>query len=416
MRKQRYFYAHRINSAACRQRLRCIRSCPTRALRVREGQIKIYDDLCINCGLCVEACPSNVFEPIKDSLADFDSFKIKIALPSSIMYTQFGPESHPLIIDNALKKLGFDAVANLAPMCAEVGYAIKLHLRENPNIRPLISVFCPAVVRLIQVAFPNLVKNIVALDVPREITAAQIKRQYAEKEGVDISDIGVIYITPCTAKVASIKEPAEKEKSWIDGAIPIRDIYNMISSEVIKNSSQKFDNLKEEFEYGKAWGILGHFSQDVGPERSIAVAGINHVKNLLNDIENDKLYNIDFVEALACYQGCTGGIFCVKDPYVARHNSYRLQKKFGSKMKIDMESVTRKYDEGHYFNEYPLLPRSTRELNLDLRESLKQMKKKKRIFSKLPGNDCGVCGSPTCEVFAADCARGEAELTDCIFI
>jgi len=44
------------------------------------------------------------------------------------------------------------------------------------------------------------------------------------------------------------------------------------------------------------------------------------------------------------------------------------------------------------------------------------MKQKQRILTKLPNKNCGLCGSPTCEAFAGDCAWGDAELTDCIFM
>ena len=139
------------------------------------------------------------------------------------------------------------------------------------------------------------------------------------------------------------------------------------------------------------------------------------IYHALVDQENEKLYNIDFVEALACYQGCISGSFCVKDAYVARYNSYHLQKKFGSVAKIDREKVIRNYRRGMYFNENPLLPRSTRDLQVDIAESIKRMRKRDRIYAKLPKKNCSLCGSPDCETFAEDVSRNEADLTDCIF-
>ncbi|MCP5105875.1 MAG: hypothetical protein GY950_20985, partial [bacterium] len=109
-------------------------------------------------------------------------------------------------------------------------------------------------------------------------------------------------------------------------------------------------------------------------------------------------------------------LFCVKNPYVARHNSIQLQKRFGRVGELDKEKVLRNYDNGHYFYSGPVLPRTTRVSQLDIAESIKRMKKKERIFAKLPKNDCSVCGAPTCETFAEDCARNEADLTDCIFL
>jgi Na+-translocating ferredoxin:NAD+ oxidoreductase RNF subunit RnfB len=39
----------------------------------------------------------------------------------------------------------------------------------------------------------------------------------------------------------------------------------------------------------------------------------------------------------------------------------------------------------------------------------------KKILAKLPGIDCGACGSPTCASLAEDIVQGQAAETDCVF-
>ncbi|MCP5052801.1 MAG: ferredoxin, partial [bacterium] len=173
-------------------------------------------------------------------------FKFHIVIPSNILYIQFDPDVHPAVIHRALRNIGFDAVADVAAACEEVGFALRHHLKTHPQIRPLISSFCPAIVRFIQVSYPNLLTHLEPLDVPREIVARETKRHYAKKLGLKLEEIGVIYITPCTAKITSIKQPAEKDHSWIDGAIPIKDIYNLISPEVIKIKKSE-DSIEDDF-------------------------------------------------------------------------------------------------------------------------------------------------------------------------
>jgi len=415
MEEKTYYHGHRIIQERCDGRLKCLRACPTKAIRVKNNRVTFFNDLCIDCGECINVCPQKVFEPISDSMESFKSKKFSVALPSSILFTQFGPDIHPEIINMALKSIGFNETADVSGICAEMGYALVHHIKVQPEPRPLISSFCPAVVRFIQVSYPNLVKHIQPLDVPREIIARQTKQYYSQKLGLKIDDICVVYISPCTAKNVSIKQPAEKEKSWIDGAISIKEIYNLISPEVIRLHQQGVDDREDHSPFGKAWGILGHFSQNVGADRSIAVAGISHVKQILDDIDTNKLKNIDFVEALSCLHGCINGLFCVKDPYVARHNSFRIQKKFGKPIQINYREVIEKYEKGYYFFENPVLPRTTRDSQVDISNSIKRIRMKERILAKLPHKDCSVCGSPDCETFADDCARNEADLTDCIF-
>jgi len=396
--------------------LKCIRICPTKALRLRNKKLIFYSDLCIDCGECVNVCPKDVFAPVSDHLEDFKDFKYHIAIPSNILYIQFGVDVHPAVIHHALKNIGFDEVVDVSEVCDEMGYALHHHLKVHPDIRPLISSYCPSIVRFIQVSYPNLLKYIEPLDVPREAVARETKRRYSQKLGLKEEEVGVIYITPCPAKIVSIKQPAEKDRSWIDGAIPINDIYNLILPEIIKIQQKKDAvQMQNNYHYGQAWGVLGHFSQNVGSEKTLSVAGINHVKRVFEDIESSKLHNIDFVEALSCLHGCLNGVFCVKDPYVAFHNSIQLQKKFGRSAGIDKKKVIDNYKKGYYFFENPVLPRTTRSSQNDIGVAIKRMKKKERIFAGLPKTDCSICGSPDCETFAEDCARGEAELIDCIF-
>ncbi|MCP4151214.1 MAG: hypothetical protein GY757_25955 [bacterium] len=414
MNESKYYHAHEIIEERCDGRLKCIRNCPTKALRVHNKKITFNDALCIDCGMCSNVCSQDVYVPVSDSLEDFKSFKFHVVLPSNILYAQFGPDVPPGLIQQVLLNVGFNAIADVSRECEEVGAALIYHLKKHPEIRPLISSFCPAVVRFIQVSYPNLVKHLSPLNVPRELVAKNMKLHYSKKLGLKIEDIGVTYISPCTAKMVSIKQPAEKEQSNIDGTISIKDIYNLILPEIIKIQQNKETKIEEKTFFGKAWGILGYFSQNVGAGTAMSVAGVDHVKMILDDIENQKLHNIDFVEALACLQGCANGLFCVKDPYVARHNSIQQLKKFSRHEAVDEEKVLEDYNKGNYFMQSAILPRTARETQ-DLAERIKEMKKKERIFAKLPKNDCSVCGAPTCETFAEDCARNEAEVTDCIF-
>ncbi|MCL2539720.1 MAG: ferredoxin, partial [Oscillospiraceae bacterium] len=38
------------------------------------------------------------------------------------------------------------------------------------------------------------------------------------------------------------------------------------------------------------------------------------------------------------------------------------------------------------------------------------------LLESLPGLDCGSCGAPTCETFAEDVVKGNAEKDDCVII
>jgi len=413
---QHFYHAHQIIQERCEGRLNCIRACPTQAIRLYNGKIFFHNELCIDCGVCINTCPENVYVPVISELDDFSTFKYLIAVPSPVLYTQFGQNIHPNTVRRALKQIGFKEVVDLAKISDEVSYALLHHLKKSSSPKPLISSFCPSIVRFMQVNYPNLINLISPLDVPRELTAKEAKKTCSEKLNLKEEEIGVIYITPCPAKIVSIKQPAEKEKSWFDGAIPIKEIYNLILPLIIEIQEKKQEVNDGDFHFGTGWAVMGHIVRDVGAERCLSVAGLDNVKTILDDIENSKLRNIDFIEALACKQGCIGGAFCVENPYVARSSSILLERKYGSIKSIDKKKVLANYDQGAYSLERPILPRPTKSFNVDdIATSIKKTRQKDRMYMKLPHKDCALCGAPTCEAFARDCANGEIEVTECIF-
>ena len=151
-------------------------------------------------------------------------------------------------------------------------------------------------------------------------------------------------------------------------------------------------------------------------ENWLAVSGLDHVKQILDDIENSRLRNIAFVEALAHMLGCIGGPFNVENPYVARANSLRQRELFETELELDDSEIEEKLNSGYYFFEHRVLPRPTAYFDTDLATSIKRMKERERVYKKLKQIDCGCCGSPTCMSFAEDFVRGDVKLTDCIFL
>ncbi len=393
-----------------------MRCCPTQAIRIRNGSAVLLPDLCVDCGDCMAACPEQAIVPIADPIAEISDRKYKVAVPTSVLYAQFEPSIHPYIIHLAFKELGFDEVIDNGASCAAVARACVKYMEKGPRQRPLIATDCPATVRLIQVKYPELVELISPLDVPREVTAREIRARLPEKLGLRPQDIGIIYISPCPAKIVSIRQPAEKAKSWFDSAICVRDVYSLLLPHVVAIRA-RFDlaQVPASFRFSVGWGVLGGLTRAVQMEKWLAVSGLDHVMKILDDIENSRLRNVDFVEAFACMLGCIGGPFNIENPYVARMNSMKQRERYENRIDLNDDEIARRVEEGYYFLESPVLPRPTTFFDTDLETSIKRMKEIERVYQKLPQTDCGCCGAPTCKTFAEDLARGETSLTDCMF-
>ncbi len=416
----RYLHFVRVDENKCLGRMKCMRVCPTEAIRVRGGKAKIDNEKCIDCGECITACPSGAIYPLTDPFGELTKFRHTVAIPSPALYAQFGQKITPAKILNGLRKLGFDDAYDLAFSCGEISFAIQEYLKEKKNSRPLIMNTCPTVVRLIQVKYPSLINHITPIDIPREIAGREVKQKKSKQYGLEEKEIGAFYITPCPAKMISIKQPAEKEKSYLDGAISISDIYGPLLSAMGNGDIEEADeSIGKLCILGLGWAMAGGISRTLKLSNSIFVSGLPEILKVFNDMERGKLQHIDFIEAYSCPHGCIGGSLTVENLYVSYNKILKLIEELELR-KIgncpDMREVRKKYSQGYFFKEHKLHPRPLKPLNDDLTIAIKKRKEKEKIYETLPKIDCGACGSPTCAAFAEDVVKKEVSALDCVFM
>ncbi len=388
----------------------CLDRCPTQAIRIIEGKAQIIEERCIDCGECLRVCPYHAKGALVSNLDILKNYKYTVALPGISFYGQFPPEYDMNTVFNALIDLGFDEVYDTAHAAELLSVYENDVLDKEKLNKPLISTYCPVITRLIQVKYPALIDNIIKLESPMEISARHVRRRLIS-EGYKDEEIGIIYITPCPAKVTSIKDPIGIEKSSIDEAVSTEEIYYKIMKIIDKVQS----NLPLQTATGKGigWGRVGGQSYAMEIEDYIAVDGIDEVIKVLESMELGKLSSLDFLEGYACVNGCVGGPLNVENTFIGKNRIRKLTKYYGmdKPIEIDIELIPQNME----WNT-PIMPLPIFKLDNDFKKALEKMAKIEEYTQMLPGINCGACGAPNCRVLAEDVVNGYAKLEDCAFL
>jgi iron only hydrogenase large subunit-like protein len=391
----------------------CTKACPTHAIRVRERLASVDDELCIDCGTCREVCRYDAMRPRTSSTADLKRFKRTVALPSLTLFAQFGKEFHPGQVLHALRQVGFDETYDISWMCEMVAGATDAYLSESTGPWPKISVTCPAVVRLVQIRYPDLIPHLVPIETPRELAAKLRRRRVAADLGLDPAEVGMFFITPCTGIIHSIVDPIGLQASHLDGAFSIAELYGPLLKAM--KESPGSDPVDAVSVRGLRVAMAGGEISLMRNSNSITVRGLHDVVFVFDRIEAGTFHDVDFIEAYICPDGCVSGGLTVAGRYTAQRNLQDAYRQLGDQTGVKEEKVRSLLRE-HFFDfEAEIRARPVEPLARDLRQAIALKREKDAILEKLPRKDCAACGAPDCETLADDVVRGRAEVSDCVF-
>ena len=393
----------------CKGCTKCIKKCPTEAIRVRRGRAVIMEEKCIDCGQCIIVCPHYAKKAAYDSLERMDEFRYAVALPAPSLYGQFKNLDDVNLILSGLLRMGFDDVFEVSVGADLLSDFVRNNTAKTAVEGPMISSACPAVVRLICMRFPKLIGNISKHIAPVEIAAICARQEAMKKTGLSADEIGIFFITPCPAKITAIHSPSHLKEPVIDGAFSMIDIYRKLLHHMQRKN---LPNLVKSKAAGVGWALSGGELYAGSLEESIAVDGIEHVINILEDVEDGQLSHVHFLELAACHQGCVGGCLAVANPFIAKVRIQNLIK--GMKA---TETALPAYDfpEERFLSEKPLEENSVWQLAENRMVAMERYHKIIALTELLPGLDCGSCGTPGCRALAQDVVLGLASEDDCIF-
>ncbi len=413
---KKHFLCDIVDAEKCKGCTNCVKNCPTEAIRVRKGTAVTIEERCINCGNCIRTCPYHAKIAITDQLdiRRLREFKYTIALCTPVLYSQFHRLIPPGKILNAVRSLGFDDVFEESIGADSVTVALKELLKSNNLQKPVISSTCPAVVKLIQVRFPNLIDNIAPFLPPMEIAAKLAREQVSRERNIPENQIGVFMITPCTAKATAIKRPAGINRSSIDGAISLIHLYPNVLNAL--GSVTEDASLQKASGFAVGWARSGGETMTINAPNYLVADGLHNVINICEEAEMGHFHDVDFIECHVCSGGCVGGPLTVENPFIARIMTRDIVKTLPTSLSAEaLEKEKKRYEAGYFHRDKPIEAQPAMFLNQDIAKAIQLVSRAEEILKQLPGLDCSSCGSPSCRALAEDISQGYASVTDCIF-
>lgn len=196
--------------------------------------------------------------------------------------------------------------------------------------------------------------------------------------------------------------------SAVDAVVAVRDVYPKLIR--LMKQVKAPEELASSGRMGLGWGSSGGEAAALLNDRYLAADGIENVIKVLEDLEDDKFTDLDFVELNACSAGCVGGVLNVENPYVAKAKLKRIRKYLPVSCNHIGDEVPREVKYDQMVEYQPVM-----ELDADLGKAMEKMMRMQEIEASLPGLDCGSCGAPTCRALAEDVVRGFASEDDCIY-
>lgn len=402
-----------IDPQACQGCVLCLKACSAKAIRVRGGVAHILPQACVNCGDCFRACPHLAVRCRTTPLEAMRRFKHPVAAASPTLFSQFGYRTTPNQILLALERLGFQQVMDMGWLCEMNSVAMEEHLLAHPELRPGISPSCPAVIRLIAGRFPSLLGNVLPILPPRVFAGKVVKERLAQSLGWDPREVGVFHIAPCAAKMVGPHDPVVLDQPYVDGVFSFREIYGPLLQAL--QGLEEDHTLQKCSGAGIAWAMSGGQAAAVDVEHTLDVAGFDEVVRILEMLEAGRLRDLRFLEAHICPDGCLGGPLVVENHYRAKSVTLRQMRRFGAMSRVNRAKIKQFMAEGLYDWRQEASPRPLPPLDPDTSQAIAKMKAIQSLTARLPGIECGVCGSPDCQTFAEDVILGRAREDLCPF-
>jgi len=363
----------RVAASRCTGCLRCLRACPTEALRVRGGRPQVLEHLCFGCGACLAACPAGALtlEGVEETL---DRVAGTTLIVPAALLSQFGARFGPGRVLATLAALGVAEVWVQEHWEQALREAVAAVAREEGRPWPVLSPVCPAVVSLVEMRFPSLIRHLAPF-------ASPVEAAVSEAAGRDAA-----VAVGCPAQCSVLAASRGRLRGIVASSLLVQAVRRQAAEGGRGDASPRVPRPE----------AVGERGEDV-----LRVTGARRVIAALEEAENGLLADVPVLELLACEEGCFGSPLLRGEPAVAR---WRWAGASGA-ARPAARAIRR---------ERAFAARRGLRLDEDMARAIAKLAEMDRLLRELPGRDCGLCGAPTCRALAEDIVLGRADAAACL--
>ena len=389
----------------CKNCYKCVRNCPVKAIKFRNDEAEIDEEKCIACGRCYVVCPKrarvvgNYIQELKDAFAQ--GKKVVACVDSSYV----GIFHNPGQFVTGLKMLGFSSVQEIAVGCEAVVKKYIDYVKNNSDLKYIITSSCPSAYLFIRKYHPQLTKYLIPVVTPMLALGKAIKKED--------KNCFTVYIGPCLSKKYEIYPP--RIDADIDALINFEEIIrlfkqNFIDLDVLVETEPDRTPKECGENYSIAGDIWKPLRQAIEENNYdfLFITGLDHVKSLFQSMEENTLERA-YIGISACDESCINGPFIPKNRRDVFTNKQKLRsfaKKGWSTVRDDIDWSNIDLSRTHK----PICNERIQASPEKIKEILEKMGKK----TKMDELDCGACGYNTCRQKAQAVFEGMAEIEMCM--
>ncbi len=286
----------------------CENACPVDAIQTDEqGIARIDYDRCILCGRCLTGCPFGAVVERSDMLKvirELTEGKKLTALLAPSIVAQFSVKATVPELTTALKQIGFDKVYELASYAAITAEQEARELEGKKG--KLLSSCCPSWVYYIEKILPDFRENISLTPSPMKVAGADKK-----------SDELLVFIGPCISK------KQEAEESNIDYVLTYEELASMLAARDIDVSlcEETVPDMAGDYRgwlFAKSGGLTEAVQNFLAAPEEFDVDKVDGIDSGLERRLGKLVNDVDFIEGMACENGCIGGPCTVTNPRITK--------------------------------------------------------------------------------------------------